>query len=60
MKTQITTPPTPPVTNATSALVSSGEVLHSESHSHLSSEEIARAVARHKREHREQPGKRSK
>lgn len=35
------------------SLISSGEVLHSESHSHLTPEEIAKAVARHKREHRE-------
>lgn len=27
------------------------DVLHSEGHSHLSAEEIAKAVARHKREH---------
>ena len=32
------------------------DVLHSEQHSHLSAEEIAKAVARHNREHR--PGAR--
>lgn len=32
------------------------DVLHSEQHSHLSAEEIARAVARHNREHRREPG----
>jgi hypothetical protein len=36
-------------------MVNTGEVLHSESHSHLTAQEIAKAVARHKREHRDQP-----
>lgn len=51
------TPSTPPQKPAPQAppLISSGEVLHSETHSHLTSQEIAKAVARHKREHREPP-----
>lgn len=43
-------PPPPP-------MVTSGEVLHSETHRHLTGEEIAKAVARHKREHRVQARK---
>lgn len=37
-------------TSATTNLPTN-DVLHSEEHSHLSAEEIAKAVARHKREH---------
>ena len=36
-----------------------GDGLHSESHSHLTPEEIAKAVARHQREHPNQAAKRS-
>lgn len=32
------------------------DVLHSDQHSHLSTEEIAKAVARHNREHRDKSG----
>ena len=53
----VQTPPTPP---PPSPMISTGEVLHSESHSHLTSQEIAKAVARHKREHREQKDNRKK
>lgn len=60
MNTPASTPEKPPASTSPSALVSSGEVLHSESHSQLSSEEIARAIARHEREHREQPAKKTK
>lgn len=34
------------------------DVLHSEQHSHLSAEEVARAVARHNREHPNKSGQR--
>lgn len=44
----MTTPPKPdPIKN---------DVLHSDQHSHLTPEEIARAVARHNREHKKPAG----
>lgn len=36
------------------------DVLHSEGHSHLSAEEIAKAVARHQREHPNQASNRNR
>lgn len=41
----------PSTTTATTTAPAGSDVLHSENHSRLTTEDIAKAVARHKREH---------